>query len=155
LPARRLKAFLDREAVKYVSVQHSPAYTAQEIAESAQVSGKILAKNVVVWLDGHLAMAVLPAARHLDLDKLRAATGAGEVRLASEEEFRSAFPDCEPGTMPPFGALYEMAVHVDPALLRGPELVFNAGSYTELVQLSTEDYQRLAKPLVMDLSAVA
>lgn len=155
MPARRLKAFLDREAVKYVCVQHSPAYTAQEIAESAQVSGKILAKTVVVWLDGHLAMAVLPAARHLDLDKLRAATGAGEVRLASEEEFRSAFPDCEPGTMPPFGDLYEMTVHVDPALLRGPDLAFSAGSYTELVQLATEDYQRLAKPLVMDLSAVA
>jgi Ala-tRNA(Pro) deacylase len=32
MPATKLKQFLDANQVRYVSVQHSPAFTAQEVA---------------------------------------------------------------------------------------------------------------------------
>jgi Ala-tRNA(Pro) deacylase len=61
MSSNKLKAFLDSQGVKYISVSHSPAYTAQEIAASAHIPGKELAKTVIVKLDGRLAMVVLPA----------------------------------------------------------------------------------------------
>ena len=59
MPARKLRELLDGEGVKYVSITHSPAFTAPEIAASAHIPGKQLAKTVVVKLDGKIALAVL------------------------------------------------------------------------------------------------
>ena len=57
MPVKKLKEFLDREKIKYVSIVHSPAYTAQEVAASAHVTGRELAKTVIVQLDGEMALA--------------------------------------------------------------------------------------------------
>ena len=65
MPVKKLKEFLDKEKIKYVSIIHSPAYTAQEVAASAHITGKELAKTVIVQLDGETAMAVLPANRKI------------------------------------------------------------------------------------------
>jgi Ala-tRNA(Pro) deacylase len=60
MPAQKLKEFLDRHNIKYVTLSHSLAYTAQEIAASAHIAGKELAKPVMVKIDDKMAMAVLP-----------------------------------------------------------------------------------------------
>src|ERR1700757_1485081 len=102
MAVKKLKELLDREKVKYLSITHSTAYTAQEVAASAHITGKELAKTVIVELDGKKAMAVLPANRKIVLQDLREITGSDEVKFASEEEFESKFPGCETGAMPPF-----------------------------------------------------
>ena len=61
MPMNRLKLYLDDHKVKYVTITHSLAYTAQEIAESAHIQGRELAKTVMVDIDGKMAMAILPA----------------------------------------------------------------------------------------------
>src|SRR5215472_6002510 len=106
MPAKKLKEYLDMEKIKYVSIMHSTAYTAQEVAASAHITGKELAKTVIVDLDKQMAMAVLPANRKIVLQDLREVTGCDEVKFASEEEFKEEFPGCETGAMPPFGNLY-------------------------------------------------
>ena len=78
MPVRQLKEFLDRNSIKYVNITHSTAYTAQEIAALTHIKGRDLAKTVIVKLDGALAMAVLPASFHVDLDRLKVGTGAKE-----------------------------------------------------------------------------
>ena len=99
-----MKEFLDVNRVKYVSVVHSKAYTAQEVAASAHVSGRAMAKVVIVELDGKMAMAVLPANRKIVLQDLREVTGSDEVKFASEAEFKDCFPECEIGAMPRISA---------------------------------------------------
>lgn len=146
MPVKRLKEFLDGERIKYVSIQHSPAYTAQEIAASAHVRGRELAKTVMVTLDGKMAMAVVPASRKVGFDSLREAAGAENVQLASEQAFRDMFPGCEVGAMPPFGNLYDLDVYVSKLLADGEEIAFNAGSHTELIRLAYQDFERLVKP---------
>jgi Ala-tRNA(Pro) deacylase len=146
MPVKKLREFLDSQQVKYVAINHSPAYTAQEIAASAHVRGKELAKTVMVTLDGKLAMAVLPASRKVNFDLLRAAAGVGDVQLASEQAFRDMFPGCEVGAMPPFGNLYGVDVYVSKLLANDEEIVFNAGSHTELIRLAYRDFARLVKP---------
>ena len=108
MPVRRLKNLLNTQNVKYVTISHSPAFTAQKTAASAHIPGKELAKTVMVKIDGKMAMAVLPASSRLDFGLLKAAAGAHEVGLATEEEFKDTFPECDVGAMPPFGNLYGM-----------------------------------------------
>ncbi|MCP3961684.1 MAG: YbaK/EbsC family protein [bacterium] len=155
MPVQRLKDFLDDNHVKYVTVSHSRAYTAQEIAASAHIKGKELAKTVMIKKDGIMAMTVLPASYQVDLYLLLDAIGADKVELAAEEEFEDRFPGCEIGAMPPFGNLYGMDVYVAPELAEDTEIAFNAGSHTELVKLAYADFARLVKPRVLDFSAAA
>ncbi len=153
MPVKKLKELLDGNGVKYVTVSHSPAYTAQEVAASAHVPGKELAKTVIVKIDGKMAMAVLPASFQLDLKLLEAAAGAKEVKLASEDEFKGLFPDCELGAMPPFGNLYGMDVYSTESLAQDEQIAFAAGTHGELVRLAYKDFERLAKPRVFKLRA--
>ena len=148
MPVNKLKEYLDTQQVKYVVINHSPAFTAQEIAASAHVRGKELAKTVVVTLDGRMAMAVLPASRKISFDLLCQAAGADNVQLASEQAFRDMFPGCEVGAMPPFGNLYDMDVYASKSLAEDEEIVFNAGSHTELIRLAYKDFKRLVQPKV-------
>jgi len=148
MPRQKLREYLDSHDIQYVVISHSIVYTAQGIATLAHISGKELAKTVIVKIDGALAMAVLPTSRHVDLSQLRTAAGAKNAELASEEEFKERFPDCETGAMPPFGNLYGMPVFADESLSRDKEIAFNAGSHRELVRLSWEDFARLVKPKV-------
>ena len=148
-----LKAFLDSYEIPYIVISHSIGYTAQGIAALAHISGKELAKTVIVKLDGKMVMAVLPASYHVDLERLKAAAGAGSAELASEREFRPRFADCETGAMPPFGNLYGMPVYVDEHLAKDDEIAFNAGTHRELVRLAWADYEKLVEPKIVRFAA--
>jgi Ala-tRNA(Pro) deacylase len=149
MPINKLKEFLDSKHIQYIVISHSPAFTAQQIAASAHVKGKELAKTVMVKIDGNLAMAVLPASQKVDLERLREAAGADQVELASEREFRDRFPDCDLGAMPPFGNLYGLDVYVADTLTDDEEIAFNAGSFTELVRMAYRDFEQLVQPEVL------
>jgi len=152
VPLSKVKEFLDIHGVKYVAISHSKAYTAQGIAAIAHISGRELAKTVIVKLDGDLAMAVLPASYQVDLAALRRQTGVRLAELATESEFKRHFPDCETGAMPPFGNLYGIPVYVDETLTEDREIAFNAGSHYELIKMAFADFERLVKPEVMEFS---
>jgi Ala-tRNA(Pro) deacylase len=152
--ARALQTFLDSHQVKYVTIRHSPAFTAQEIAASAHIPGKQLAKTVIVKLDGNLAMAVLPASDTVDVERLQAAAGARTVALANEQDFQDRFPECEVGAMPPFGNLYGLDVWVAARLAEDEEIAFNAGDHTELIRMAYRDFDRLVQPKVGPFSSI-
>ncbi len=153
MPVKKMKEFLDENGIKYVTFQHSPAYTAQEIAQSAHVPGKNLAKIVMLKVDDEMAMAVVPASHQVNLESLKDAANANMVELANEQEFKGMFPDCETGAMPPFGNLYNMNVFVSKALAEDEAIAFNAGTHTELVGLAYQDFERLVQPKLGNFSA--
>lgn len=154
MPMSKLKEFLDTQNIPFETILHTTAYTAQGIAAMTHISGKELAKTVIVKLDDTMCMAVLPASQQVDLELLRAATGASMATLASEREFRQKFPDCETGAMPPFGNLYDMPVYVEESLTKDKEIAFNAGSHNELMRLSFADFVRAASPRILKFSPV-
>jgi Ala-tRNA(Pro) deacylase len=146
MPSKKLKSFLDENKIKYVSIQHSSAYTAQEIAAIAHIPGKDLAKTVIIKIDGKMAMAVLPASFKVSFENLKDTLGVKEARLAYEQEFIDKFPDCEVGAMPPFGNIYGMEVFVAESLAEDEEIAFNACSHTELIKMTFADFEKLVKP---------
>jgi Ala-tRNA(Pro) deacylase len=155
MPVNRLRAFLDEHQVRYVTMGHSPAYTAQEIAAATHIPGRALAKTVMVKVDGRMTMVVLPASDKIDLQLLKKLLGASKTELASEPEFKQSFPDCEIGAMPPFGNLYGIPVYVTERLTENAEIAFNAGTHTEVMKLDFAAFERLVKPTVLHVSTPA
>jgi Ala-tRNA(Pro) deacylase len=152
MPVEKLKAFLDQNGVRYVTIRHSNAYTSQEIAASAHVSGREFAKTVMIKIDDKMAMAVLPASYQIDFGLLREIFRNKTVTLATEAQFSNVFPDCDPGAMPPFGNLYGMEVYAEEILTADREIAFNAGSHSEIIRLGYEDFARLVQPKVFRFS---
>jgi len=155
MPVQTLKNFLDEKNVKYVTIQHSSAFTAQEIAASAHIPGKELAKTVIIKVNGKMGMAVLPASYKVSFEQLKNALNAEEVRLAYEQEFMDKFPDCDVGAMPPFGNLYGMDVYVAESLAEDEEIAFSACSHTELIKMKFADYKKLVNPIMFKFSVLS
>ena len=151
MATRRIREFLDGNHARYVTLNHSPAYTTSQVAESAHVPGRSMAKVVVVVVGGRLAMAVVPVTRDVDLERLREETGKNDVRLADEEEFVQRFEGCKLGTAPPFGSLFGMETYVDRALAASPQIAFNAGTHTDVIVMDFGEYCRLAKPKIVNI----
>lgn len=158
--AQNVSEFLKSSRVAYEIIQHPLAFTAQEVAASVHVTGKEVAKTLVVNADGKYLMAVIPAPHKLNFKALKETIGAKEVRLATETELSQLFPECEVGAMPPFGNLYGMPVYVSSALKArceaspGKEIIFNACTHTEVMKLSYKDFDRLVQPKSAEISAL-
>lgn len=150
--AMKLGQYLDEQGVRFEAIPHGRSFTAQATAQAEHVPGRMEAKVVMVKLDGKDAMAVLPAVYRVDLEQLRKAAGAEEIRLLTEPEFARLFPDCEPGAMPPFGHLYGVPLFVDRALAENEEIVFNGGTHEDGVRMRFQDYARLAQPAICSFS---
>ncbi len=150
----KLKKYLDDNNVPYVTITHSQAFTAQQVAASAHIKGKEMAKTVIIKINERLAMAVLPATYHVDFHLLKEVTGNEEVVLAHESEFKEIFEDCELGAMPPFGNLYNMEVYVAQSLTEDVEIAFNAGTHSELIRMNYSDFERLVKPKILKFSVL-
>jgi Ala-tRNA(Pro) deacylase len=145
--SKRLREYLDTHHVKYVVITHSQAFTAQEIAAHLHVPGREMAKTVVIKTPTGLALAVVRAQDRVD-PVLVGGTLGSAARLATEQEFRDAFPDCEVGAMPPFGSLYEVTTLVDSKLEEDENIVFNAGTHIEAIRMSFADFVTHARPRV-------
>jgi Ala-tRNA(Pro) deacylase len=144
----RLEEYLHSEHVPFHVQQHERSYTAEEVAESEHIPGKMVAKVVMIIADNRMVLLALPASYVVDFSRAERALGAKHLRLASETEFASAFPDCEVGAMPPFGNLYDLPVYVDRSLAEDETIVFSVGTHTETMSVRYADFQRLVRPIV-------
>lgn len=151
--AETVRRHLLERGIAYEVTEHRETFTAQEMAAALHEPGARVAKVVMLMADGRLVMAVLAAPDHVSLNRARAALGAKEARLATEDEFGAAFPDCDLGAAPPFGGLYGVPVYLDRRLLDADSLVFAAGSHRHSMRLGLAAYREAARPVEADLAA--
>ena len=148
----RVMDFLARNQVPYQQIHHSVDFTSQETAAHTKTPGREFAKTAVLRIDNDFGLAVLPAPHRIDFEALRRWLNAQNVRLATEDEMESLFPDCEIGAEPPLGSLYELPVYVSPTLARDEEITFNAGSHEEAIRMKYDDFARLTRPSIIHFS---
>jgi Ala-tRNA(Pro) deacylase len=148
----RLQRILDEDGLGYEIIHHVADRRALRTAHDTRTPPEQFAKVVVVHVDDHFALAVIPATHYLAPSRLARELGANRVRLASESEMRRAIPDYEPGTAPPFASLCGLPVYVSPLLAAEEFITFNAGTHCDALRLLWKDYERLAKPQVVHLS---
>jgi len=148
---KRLIECLDQNKVSYEVLQHPEAVSAQRIAQAEHVKGRHHAKVVMIKSGDQHLMMVLPADHHIDLKKVEKAIGQ-TVSLSTEDQFKSLFPDCSIGAMPPFGNLYDLPIYVDKDLAEQDYIVFEAGTHRDAIKMRYRDYQKIVKPKVNDLA---
>lgn len=148
----RLRRFLVENQAVYTHSTHRIACTAREVASAENLPAREVAKAVVVETDVGHAMLVVPASRVVDFHEVRLELGFKHLRMVSENELSRLFPDCELGAMPPIGALYHLPVYLDAALADERHIAFNAGTHRDLIHLTTAEYRRLVRPVIVPLT---
>lgn len=148
---KRLTECLNENKVRYEVLHHPEAVTAQRIAQAEHVKGRHHAKVVMVRSGDQHMMMVLPADHQIDLEKAEEAIGKA-VSLDKESDFKSLFPDCAIGAMPPFGNLYDLPTYMDKHLSEQDYIVFEAGTHTDAIKISYQDYEKIVKPKVAELA---
>jgi Ala-tRNA(Pro) deacylase len=145
----RVQDLLEWGGFDHKTVRHFEAWSALEAAAASHIPGRETAKAVVVRDgNGRYMMAVVPATCHLDLAALALGSGHPDLELASEREVERLFPDCDPGAVPPFGALYDIPTFLDLCLCEAPQMFFTAGSRQELVTMRVADYVLATRAMV-------
>lgn len=144
--------YLDESHVRYSITEHRPEYSAQVVAAEEHERGRYVAKPVIVKAGSDYVMCFLAAPHKLVFDKLRQFLGVQDVKMATEDEIRELFPDCEEGAEPPFGNLYGIRMIVDEALGCNDHIAFQAGSHDHAVHMKTEDYLLLVQPELADIA---
>ncbi len=144
--------FLETNSAKYEVTRHQPTYSAQQMAAVEHVSGREVAKPVVVKADSKYYMCVLPACCKVDLDALKQELCADQVALAGEDEMSKLFADCELGAEPPFGNLYGLETLMDQSLEADEHIVFQGGTHEQAIKMATDDYKELVGPQVLSFS---
>ncbi len=146
----QLRDYLAQHHVHYQVIPHVPTYTSQDTAESAHISGMRLAKTLIVDADNELKMVVMPAPYMLDMEELAESLGVNQVYLAQEKDFKSLFPRCEIGAMPPFGNLYGIEVFVSRGLANQQTFYFTGGNHEELIEMEFATFVRLVDPIIIN-----
>jgi len=143
---------LELRGIAFEELHHPQVFTAQEVAQREHVSGHRIAKVVVVMVDGRPVELILPASRHVNLDKVQKVLNASEVRLASEAEMEQQFTDCEPGAIPALRHWKDVPVLMDRSLPVEDFIVFRAGTHSDAVKLSFRDWYEMVQPQVATFS---
>jgi Ala-tRNA(Pro) deacylase len=143
----KLDEMLASRRVPFERLSHRPAYTANRVAQILHVSGKDVAKCVVLRTRRGYVLAVLPAPYRIDLETLGRQLNDDDVQIASEEEIQQLFPDCEVGAMPPFGSLYHLPTFIDDSLAEDDRIVFEAQNHEEAIRMSYRDYETVEHPV--------
>lgn len=141
-----IRDYLRSRQIRFEMLLHPPAPSATRMAETVHVSGRHVAKGVLVKADDSFMLAVLPATHRIDLERLQTVLGVTNLRLATEDEVGEIFQDCERGALPPLGRLYGLATILDASLAGGSEIVFVGNSRHEGVRMRFRDYETLELP---------
>lgn len=148
MPIQKLRDFLDDANIQYESISHQPTETARQTAKAVKMDDKDIAKIVMVRVDGKMTMVVLPASHKIHFNMLERELRARNIELATEDEFKELFPECEVGAMPPFGNLYDLDVIVADALTKDETIAFNAGTHNEVIRMAYKDFESITNPKV-------
>ncbi|MEX2306263.1 MAG: YbaK/EbsC family protein [Pirellulales bacterium] len=148
-------AFLERGHYKFERVPHQATYSAQRLAHELHVSGREVAKTVLLRVDGgyEFAVAVLPASKKIDFNRASKLLGGAKLELATEFEIAAHCPDCDFGVLPPFGSRYGMKTIVDAKLADDEYIWFEGNTHEEAIRMNFKDYSLLEQPLVAPFSA--
>jgi Ala-tRNA(Pro) deacylase len=144
----RVESYLDDRGVSYRKVLHPMTMTAQGLASAMHVSGKMVAKPVLVSVDGENVMCVVPANLHVNLDQVAQLMEGEDVRLLTEDELEEICRDCELGAEVPIGQLYDLPTIMDAHLEDYDQVLFQAGNHLEAIRMRMSDFEAIADPIV-------
>ena len=141
----RIAQFLQDHHIRFESILHPPAFTAIRRARFLHLPGQQVAKCVLLNGPSGYFVAVLPATRHIDAEKLAELVG-GPVRFADCDEIARVFGDCEWGVVAPFGTLYGLPTYLDESLAGDEPIILEGNYHFEAIRMACRDFEELEHP---------
>ncbi|MEO8494732.1 MAG: YbaK/EbsC family protein [Planctomycetota bacterium] len=141
----RLSELLRQNDVAFNVMRHEPVFTSEEAARVRGTSLASGAKALICKVDDSFVMFVLPADRKLDSKSARKQLKARSMRFASGDEVL-AMTGLKPGSIPPFGSLFDLKTYCDERLRDEPVINFNAGDHAISISLSFAEFERIEQP---------
>ncbi len=151
MAVQRLLDMLKHNHTEYSIIKHEVAGNAFSSALTAHVPGNKMVKSLLLKLDNHYTMVVLPSTSTIDFKKLKEVTGTHLAELAREDDLENIFPDCSTGAIPPLGNLYHMPVITDNLICKSEDMFFEAGSHREIIKMHYSDYVKLTHPKIVSI----
>lgn len=158
---KKLLKLLDAAKAKYKLLTHKTVYTAYDAAQTQKLPLKQVGKMLLVKADNKFAVALVPASKRLDLQKVKkginlhlAKTGqkkAKSLAICNERQIINNFTKGK-SAMTPFGSLYGCLSIVDKGFLKNKVLNLNAGSFEESITLSPAVYKKVEKPIEFSIA---
>ena len=140
--APKLQAHLKEHHAKYSLRKHARTGSSMETAEAAHVPGDCLAKGVVLKDTSGYLLVVVPSDYHIQLGTLNGQLRR-EMVMATEEELKTLFPDCDPGAVPPIGSAYGIQTIWDTSLGDKEHVFFESGDHESLVHVTGRHFHEL------------
>src|SRR3989338_9789844 len=142
---KNLEKLLKQNKIKYEVAEHRKVFTAFDSAETQDIKLTEVAKAVLLKGKKNLYLAVLPAGNNCDFKALSKLTG-DKVSMAKEKDIETKLKT-KVGLIAPFGSLFKLPMFIDKKLLKNKKISLPAGSYTESVEMSINDYLKLENPV--------
>ena len=148
----KIKNWLSSEGIIFEEVHHEPTKTSEESARVRGVDLSIGGKALVLKTDNSFGLFIFSAARKLDSGAVRRHFGVKKVRFADRDELME-LTGLVPGSVPPFGKpLINLDLYVDNSIVKSDQIAFNAGSLTDSIIMSVEDYLKVANAEIFEFS---
>jgi len=149
--SKKILNYLDKNKVKYELIEHKTVFTAYDLAQTLKLELSAIAKTLLVKLDSHLALAVLPASTRLDLKKLKALAKVKKAEIPKENIMKTKLK-IKPGAITPFGKIYKLPVYLDDSLKRPKVILVGSGSFEESLKLTPANLIKLEQPTIGKIS---
>ncbi|MBX7104871.1 MAG: hypothetical protein K1X57_12370 [Gemmataceae bacterium] len=148
----RIRGLLREAGVTFREVHHAPTLTSEESARERGEPMQLGGKALLIKTDDTFRLFILRADYKFDAAAARRGLGVKKTRFATAEELH-ALTGLVPGCVPPFGRpILDFDLYVDPAILANDRIAFNAGSLTDSIIMSVEDWKRLANPIELAMA---
>jgi Ala-tRNA(Pro) deacylase len=144
--ATTLKSYLDGHDVQYYSVEHPHTESAVDSAKSAHIPPHQMAKAVVLEDSAGFIVAVLPSNNRLNLGCVNEELER-DLKLATEDDLKALFKDCETGAIPALSNAYGLKVIWDDQLKHASDIYIEAGDHEHLIHLVGDDFRQLMAKL--------
>lgn len=152
---QRLVNLLDSHQARYRVILHPAEGQSARVAEIRGTEPGQGAKAMLCSLKGTsdvYGLVILSGDQKLDMKKVGAALGGKKAQLVPAELARE-LTGCVIGAIPPLSFDPRIALIVDPPLIeRYTEIAFNAGRLDASMVLDTQDYLRIARPLLLSVT---
>lgn len=138
--------YLEEAKVKFKPIEHKIVYTAHDAAKTTKKKLNEIAKVVLVKADKDFVLVVLPAGKYVNLAGIKKALKAKKVSFAKEKDI-TKYLKTKVGLLHPFGDLYKIKTVLDKNLAKAKKMVAAAGSYTESIEITIKDFEKLTQPI--------
>lgn len=148
-----ITALLEQSNITYKALHHEPTRTSEDSARVRNEELSIGAKAIVMKVDKTFQLFVISAAKKIDSKEIKKIFGAKKLRFATADELME-LTSLVPGAVPPFGKpVFDLDLYADQSVFNNDRVAFNAGSLTDSIIMKSADYQRLAKPQIINFAA--